>query len=249
MVIRMKKYQSHQKKNDSKNIVFYGNHACFAALANPKRKCLKLFVSQNTFSTLPKNLKLPKVEIIDNNKFDLLLNSKTIPHQGIALEVEALSNPSIDEITGSNIVLILDQLTDPQNVGAILRSAAAFDIGGIITTKDNSPAETGALAKSASGALEIVPIAKVTNLVRTMDELKERGFWCIGLDGNSNTMINDVKKPDKIALILGAEGKGLRDLTIKNCDMVVKLPISRKVESLNVSNAAAIALYHFTQVK
>ena len=137
----------------------------------------------------------------------------------------------------------MDQVTDPHNIGAILRSAAAFDADAVITTQKNAPEVTGAMAKSASGALELVPLIFVSNLARTMQTLKDRGYWCVGMDGSAKETLRDAALPRKVALVMGSEGYGLRRLTAQNCDFMVRLPISKQVESLNVSNAAAIALY------
>ena len=145
-----------------------------------------------------------------------------------------------------NLVLILDQVTDPHNVGAIIRSAAAFGAKAIITTDRHAPPESGVLAKSASGALEALPWVRVTNLSRAMDQLADMGYWRIGLDGHAKQDVRDVDFGDNIALVLGAEGKGIRKGTADHCDGLVKLPISRTIESLNVSNAAAVALYVFS---
>lgn len=240
-------YNTRHKNNNENSILLYGKHACLAALSNPKRKCRRLFITKNSLNELPKNIKTPATEIIETKdivkKFPHLDDAV---HQGVILEVSPLPDYELASVTDKSPLVILDQVTDPHNVGAILRSAAAFNAGAIIVTKQNSPAETAILAKSASGALEIVPIIKVTNLARAMDELKKNGYWCVGMDGSAPKTIRESKLPDKIALVMGAEGRGLRQLTQKSCDMLIKLPISDKVESLNVSNAAAIALYELS---
>jgi 23S rRNA (guanosine2251-2'-O)-methyltransferase len=232
------------KPYSTKSIFLYGKHPCLAALANPNRKVLRLLVTKNSIGDIPATLKPKNVEFIENKDFDrFFANSRDVTHQGIALEVEPLSDVTLKSISESKILMILDQVTDPHNVGAILRSCAAFGVGGVIFPKDNAPAESGTLAKTASGALEIVPICRVTNLSRTLEQLKKDGYWVIGLDGNTKTNIDKADLTGKIALVMGAEGKGLRQLTRENCDLLVRLPISDKVESLNVSNAAAVALY------
>jgi 23S rRNA (guanosine2251-2'-O)-methyltransferase len=150
----------------------------------------------------------------------------------------------LDESDGG-VVLLLDQVTDPHNIGAILRSAAAFGALAVIVPEAGAPDETGVLAKSASGALEVVPLVRVTNLARAMDQLKELGFWCIGMDGHATNSIGDQKLPSRAAFVMGSEGDGMRRLTAENCDFVTKLPMSPAIESLNVSNAAAITLYEY----
>ena len=143
----------------------------------------------------------------------------------------------------------MDQVTDPHNIGAILRSAAAFDAMAVVIPDAGAPEESAVLAKSACGALEIVPLIRVTNLARSMQQLKDAGFWCLGLDGYAKEYISDKKLPARTAFILGSEGDGMRRLTAENCDYTIKLPMSDKMESLNVSNAAAVALYEFYRQK
>ncbi len=169
------------------------------------------------------------------------------PHQGVVIEVEPLEEAWLDELIGDvsekSVLLVLDQVTDPHNVGAILRSAAAFGAIGIITQDRHSPPESGVVAKAASGALERVPWVRVVNLARALEEIGEAGFWRIGLAGDSQTMLSEALGPPRIALVLGAEGAGLRLNTREHCDALARLPITDAVESLNVSNAAAVALY------
>jgi 23S rRNA (guanosine2251-2'-O)-methyltransferase len=169
------------------------------------------------------------------------------PHQGVVIEVEPLEDPWLDGLLHDAperaILLVLDQVTDPHNVGAILRSAAAFGAIGIVTQDRHSPAESGALAKAASGALERVPWARVVNLARALEDIGEAGFWRIGLSGEAQMDLKDALGPARVALVLGAEGTGLRPNTAEHCDSLARLPISNAAESLNVSNAAAIALY------
>ena len=168
------------------------------------------------------------------------------PHQGLVLEVEPLDDLFLDELLGEDDnrpLLVLDQVTDPHNVGAILRSAAAFGARGIVTQDRHSPPESGALARAASGALETVPWVRVVNLARALEDMAAAGFWRIGLAGEAERTLAETLGPPKIALVLGAEGEGMRQNTATHCDELARLPISSSVESLNVSNAAAIALY------
>jgi 23S rRNA (guanosine2251-2'-O)-methyltransferase len=169
------------------------------------------------------------------------------PHQGVVIEVEPLEEAWLDElVTGAPeraVLLVLDQVTDPHNVGAILRSAAAFGAIGIVTQDRHSPPESGVVAKAASGALERVPWVRVVNLARALEEIAEAGFWRIGLAGDAETDLQDALGPQRVALVLGAEGAGLRPNTREHCDALARLPITEAIESLNVSNAAAVALY------
>jgi 23S rRNA (guanosine2251-2'-O)-methyltransferase len=172
------------------------------------------------------------------------------PHQGVVIEVDPLEDVWLDEIVAGAgdraVLLVLDQVTDPHNVGAILRSAAAFGAVGIVTQDRHSPPESGALAKAASGALETVPWVRAVNLARALEEIAEAGFWRIGLAGEADTDLKEALGPQRVALVLGAEGPGLRPNTREHCDALARLPITSAVESLNVSNAAAVALYAAT---
>jgi 23S rRNA (guanosine2251-2'-O)-methyltransferase len=169
------------------------------------------------------------------------------PHQGVVIEAEPLEDIWLADLLSRSaersVLLVLDQVTDPHNVGAILRSAAAFGAVGMVTQDRHSPPEGGALAKAASGALERVPWARVVNLARALDEIAEAGFWRIGLDGEASAELKDALGPQRVALVLGAEGAGLRQNTREHCDALARLPITDAIESLNVSNAAAVALY------
>jgi 23S rRNA (guanosine2251-2'-O)-methyltransferase len=169
------------------------------------------------------------------------------PHQGVVIEVEPLEDAWLGDILSGApekaVLLVLDQVTDPHNVGAIVRTAAAFGAVGIVTQDRHSPAEGGVIAKAASGALERMPWARVVNLARALDEIAEAGFWRIGLAGDAEIALKDALGPQRVALVLGAEGPGMRHNTRDHCDALARLPISDAVESLNVSNATAVALY------
>ncbi len=231
----------------------YGHHAVSAVLHNPARQIRRLVISRNALEKVPGEwLKSSprQPEIVDVTVLSKLLPIDAV-HQGIAVEVLPLDQPSMEEWILAHPqktpLLLLDQVTDPHNVGAILRSAAAFDAGAVILTKDHAPPESAVMAKSASGALELVPLITVTNLVQSMEFLKKHGYWCIGLDGEAKETIAQAKLGSDSALVLGAEGKGLRRLTAEHCDRIVRLPISPRMESLNVSNAAAVALYEISR--
>jgi 23S rRNA (guanosine2251-2'-O)-methyltransferase len=222
----------------------WGRHAVTAALSNPQRRAVKLWATRDAAARLevPPSLAVTFADVADLGR----LVPQDAPHQGLVLEVEPLEDVFLDELLtaeGDRPILVLDQVTDPHNVGAILRSAAAFDARGIVTQDRHSPPESGALARAASGALETVPWVRVVNLARALDEMAEAGFWRIGLAGEAERTLAETLGSAKIALVLGAEGEGLRHNTAQHCDELARLPISGRVESLNVSNAAAIALY------
>ena len=223
--------------------ILYGWHTVAAALANPARRVTKIFATENGAHRLTEaGLTLPVApEIVRPEALALRLTPDAV-HQGLLIEAEPLPSPGLDAIAGGT-VLVLDQITDPHNFGAILRSAAAFAVGAIVTTARHSPESTGVLAKAASGALELVPIVSVPNLARALGELKERGFLAVGLDsaGESELATAPLRLP--LALVLGAEGKGLRQLTRATCDIHARLDLPGAIKSLNVSNAAAVALY------
>lgn len=229
------------ENHKGKSYWIYGQHAVQAALANDARKIERLVASTNAVKEL--NLGGRKLNAdTDIRQLDKILPKDAV-HQGVAALVHPLPHTTLDDVLESTLLLVLDQVTDPHNVGAILRSAAAFGVGAVIMTEDHGAPENGALAKAACGALDIVPLIRITNLSSTLDTLKSNDFWCVGLDGKTDKLIGEAKGFKKKALVLGAEGKGLRRLTAEKCDLLVKIPISPKMESLNVSNAAAVALY------
>jgi 23S rRNA (guanosine2251-2'-O)-methyltransferase len=213
-------------------------------LANPQRGLVKLWATREAAGRmeLPKDLTVTFADVADLGR----LVPADAPHQGLVLEVEPLEDAFLDEILASEgdaPLLVLDQVTDPHNVGAIMRSAAAFGARGIVTQDRHSPPEGGALARAASGALEIIPWVRVVNLARALDEIAAAGFWRIGLAGETPRTLAETLGSARVALVLGAEGEGIRPNTATHCDELARLPISDQVESLNVSNAAAIALY------
>ena len=239
---RKKSHQSHGTPNRPR---FWGKHAVASALDNPERRVLRAWATRDAaaFMKFPDEVAVTLAEAPDLGR----LVPHDAPHQGVVIEVEPLDEAWLDGILGSAaeraVLLVLDQVTDPHNVGAILRSAAAFGAIGIVTQDRHSPPESGVVAKAASGALERVPWARVVNLARALEEIGEAGFWRIGLTGDADTELKDALGPPRVALVLGAEGAGLRPNTREHCDALARLPISGAVESLNVSNAAAIALY------
>ena len=230
------------------NDIIYGAHPVEEALKNPKRKFVKLTCTLNGAERL-RALTQPlgiTPEIVNPKVLDRKVEPDAV-HQGMILEAKALRQPQLDEIEQSGVVVMLDQVTDPHNVGAILRSCAAFQVTAVVTTARHSAEASGVLFKAASGAYEHVPFVKVTNLARAMEELRDAGFRLVGLDSEAETVLGAIDKTPPLVLVLGAEGKGLRELTRKNCDVVAKLDFSGAIRSLNVSNAAAVALYALTR--
>jgi 23S rRNA (guanosine2251-2'-O)-methyltransferase len=224
--------------------LLYGWHTVKAALENPARRIRRLMATENAVRRLADDgVPLPiEPELVRPNVIDARLGPDAV-HQGLLAEADPLPALKVDELTSDGIVLVLDQITDPHNVGAILRSAAAFAVGAIVTTARHSPEATGVLAKSASGALELVPLVSVQNLARGMEELRERGFLLVGLDSAGESDLADITLRAPLALVLGAEGKGLRQLTKATCDHLARINLPGVIKSLNVSNAAALALY------
>ncbi len=223
----------------------YGWHAVNAALANPERVVLRIIATEANARALELPRRLPNPHIMDSGEIDRILGKEAV-HQGIAANVRPLEPYVLEDIihATNGTVVILDQVSDPHNVGAIMRSAAAYDAIAVITPKDHSAPETPAMAKAASGGLDIVPRVVVTNLAAAMRELKDAGYWIIGLEGEATQLLTDLTFSPKTAIVLGAEGRGMRRLTADLCDERVRLPMGERMESLNVSNAAAIALYH-----
>jgi 23S rRNA (guanosine2251-2'-O)-methyltransferase len=227
----------------------YGLHATQAALANPRRQILRLLATENAaqrLGTLVARRGL-RTEPATPRDLDRLLGAETV-HQGVALEVEPLPPIALDEVDPAGLLLLLDQVTDPQNVGAALRSAAAFGAAGLVMTERHSPSLHGALAKAASGAVDIVPMVLVKNLAQTLTELGERGVLRIGLAEEADVALETAELTRPLAIVLGAEGKGMRQLTREHCDLVCRISTQSSLASLNVSNAAAIAL-HWASLK
>jgi 23S rRNA (guanosine2251-2'-O)-methyltransferase len=224
-------------------VVLYGWHTVAAALRNPARRIRRLWATENAARRLETEglAVAPKPELVRPDAIAARLPKDAV-HQGLLAEADPLEAPAVEELA-DGIVLVLDQITDPHNVGAIVRTAAAFGVAAIVTTARHSPEATGVLAKSASGGLEAVPLVTVTNLARGLDVLKRTGFLLVGLAGEADTDLDSVALKAPLALVLGAEGKGLRQLTRATCDVVARIALPGAVKSLNVSNAAAVALY------
>lgn len=232
-----------------------GIHAVTAAIENPERTIHRLLATPDAASAIETSLHrnrhlrpLPQIQVVGRPDIARLVPPGTV-HQGVVAQVAPLPGLDIVDIIDvahgrdEALVVILDQVTDPHNVGAVLRSAAAFGALAVIVTDRHAPDETCALAKAASGALERIPLIRVTNLARALDDLKKGGFWICGLAADAPQTLAQANLGGKIALALGAEGEGLRRLTRESCDHMIKLPMTGAVESLNVSNAAAVALY------
>jgi 23S rRNA (guanosine2251-2'-O)-methyltransferase len=235
--------RGHETSSDGP-VILYGWHTVAAALANPQRHIRKLILTENAARRLAdENIAIPVTpEIVRPALIDQRLGPDAV-HQGLLAEADPLPSPDIDTLPQQGIVLVLDQITDPHNVGAIMRSAAAFAVKAIVTTARHSPEATGVLAKSASGALELVPLVTVQNLARALTEMNDQGFLTVGLDSQGSENLGAVPLRQPLALVLGAEGKGLRQLTRETCGVVARLDMPGEIKSLNVSNAAVLALY------
>jgi len=225
-------------------VILYGWHPVKAALENPARGIRRLLATENAVRRLAEDHVPLRVEpeLVRPQAIAQRLSPDAL-HQGLLVEADPLPSPELEELAPEGIVLVLDQITDPHNVGAILRTAAGFAVAAIVTTARHSPEATGVLAKSASGALEYVPIVTVQNLARALSALRESGYLLVGLDSTGDCDLGDAALRAPLALVLGAEGKGLRQLTRATCDLVARLDLPGRIKSLNVSNAAALALY------
>src|SRR6201995_5688531 len=224
--------------------VLYGWHTVTMALQNKQRRFRKLILTENAARRLAEENIPTRItpEIVRPNEIDRLLTPDAV-HQGLLAEADPLPSPDIESLPEGGMVLVLDQITDPHNVGAILRSAAAFAVKAIVPPARHSPEATGVLAKAASGALELVPLVTVQNLARALTGLNERGFMTVGLDSEGSENLSAIELRQPLALVLGAEGKGLRQLTRETCKAVARLDMPGEIKSLNVSNAAVLALY------
>jgi 23S rRNA (guanosine2251-2'-O)-methyltransferase len=232
---------------EDRQTLIFGIHAVEAALANPQRTVRHLWLTDNAENRLRPALTARQLahERTSPRDLDRRLGADTV-HQGALLETDPLPEPDLAmlaEAAAGRPIVVLDQVTDPHNVGAILRSAAVFGAAGLVMTRRHSPPLDGALAKSASGALEHVPVALVQNLARALAEIKELGLIVIGLDGEAPDQLEAINWPERAALVLGAEGKGLRQLTRDSCDRLARIATDGPLASLNVSNAAAVALH------
>jgi len=241
----------------SGTVTLWGRHPVAAALANPSREVLALHLTERAeaalaeiLSAIPPNRreKLPAPKILDGRDLAEKVPLDAV-HQGLVAVARPLAGLAIEALierlsdTTTALVVVLDQVTDPHNVGAVLRSAAAFGAGGLIVQSRHAPPVDGVLAKAASGALERVPIVEVTNVARAIDTLRADGFWCVGLSGDGDVSIDQARMEGKTALVFGAEGPGLRRLPRERCDVIARLPTDPEFGTLNISNAAAIALY------
>lgn len=240
--------------------LLYGVHACLAALGNRDRQCSRVLVTEEAERRLGDQLDIllnhrrprPDLTVVDRAELDRRLPPGAV-HQGIAVEAAPLPEPALDTLVrllagrDTATLIALDHATDPQNIGAVLRSAAAFGASGVIVTERHAPAATGAMAKAAAGALELVPLLAVVNLARALRELKDAGYWCVGLDNAAERILTGTALPERVVLVLGAEGAGLRRLTRECCDLIVRIPVRPAIESLNLSTAAAVALYELSR--
>jgi len=249
---RARERSSRPKGGGHQAVWLYGRHAVLAALANPARRVERVLATRESAERLEAELGrlATRTEILAREELAQRLPAAAV-HQGLAALVAPLEEAGLEDLLARcaehALVLALDQVTDPHNVGAILRSAAAFGVAGVVVTERHAPADTGVLAKAASGALELVPLVRAVNLARALDQLKEAGFWLYGLDERGDTGIMSVDLAGRSAIVLGAEGEGLRRLTAEKCDRLVTIPTDARLAALNVSNAAAVAAYEWAR--
>jgi len=251
-----------RRKPSGPGVWLYGRHAVTAALRNPERRWRRLVVlagQEKEATVLVAGARAVKhegeaaVAVLDHKGFAAILPRHAV-HQGLALEVEPLAEPDLDDVlrgvasaSGRCIIVMLDQLSDPQNIGAVLRSAAAFGALAVAVPAHRAPPVTGALAKAASGALESVSLIRIVNLARALDQLKGAGFWICGLQEAAPNLLAELDVGERVAIVLGSEGGGIRRLVRERCDFLARLPTHPAQPSLNVSNAAAVALYELTR--
>ena len=239
-------------KPNTSQVILYGRHAVLSALKNPKRQIIKLMILPENEADIKKECPSAIYQTASKKDLEKILPPAAV-HQGFALITKPLEPVFLEDLIEKSRdleacrILILDQVTDPQNIGAIIRSAAAFDALGVIVQDKNAPFESGAMAKAAAGTMELTPLVRTTNLSRTIETLKKNGFWIIGMDGYATQKIDEIDKSSKLAVIMGSEGSGMRRLVEENCDLTVRLDINKNVESLNVSVAAAIVLYELSK--
>jgi 23S rRNA (guanosine2251-2'-O)-methyltransferase len=225
-------------------VVLYGWHTVKAALENPQRRFHRLLATENALRRLTEDKVTCPIAPTLASPEDIAANAgPNAVHQGLCAEADPLASPELEDVATGGILMVLDQVTDPHNFGAILRSAAAFAVTAVVTTERHSPEAGGVLAKAASGALEYVPIVTVVNLARALDELRELNTFLVGLDSGGDADLAALPLSAPVALVIGAEGKGLRHLTRVHCDVIARLALPGRITSLNVSNAAALALY------
>jgi 23S rRNA (guanosine2251-2'-O)-methyltransferase len=254
------------RKPSGADALLYGRHAVAAALANPERRWRHLVVlagHEEDATALVAGARAMRhpyvgdrggaaISVLDQSGFAAILPRHAV-HQGLALEVEPLPEPGLEDVlragpaSGRCIIVVLDQLSDPQNIGAVMRSAAAFGALAVVISAHGAPAKTGALAKAASGALENMPLVRVVNLARALDRLKGAGFWVCGLDETAPRLLAQLDAGERVAIVLGSEGGGIRRLVRERCDFSARLPTRPAQPTLNVSNAAAVALYELTR--
>ncbi len=247
-------------RTNPQGVLLWGIHAVHEAWLNPKRRCHRLWLTESGKEALAgamaaavlESLPRPTPKIVERQELDRLLPPHSV-HQGVVLEAEPLPETPLHALLKvseqPDLLVVLDQVTDPHNVGAILRSAAAFGASAVIMTDRNAPTTTGVLAKSASGAVEHIPLVYVTNLSRALTDLQEAGYWCVGLAEEGVKTLGELDLSGRTALVMGAEGEGMRRLTREHCDELARLPTGGAIGTLNVSNAAAISLYEARKQK
>jgi 23S rRNA (guanosine2251-2'-O)-methyltransferase len=241
--LRAAEHERPRERREADVAHIYGFHSVEAALKAPRRELIRLYATAAAAERLQPEIAARKVEVRIMSLEGIAARApREAVHQGVLLEARPLAPIDISDLPEKGLVIVLDQVTDPHNVGAILRTAAAFAVDALVTTERHSPELSGALAKSASGGLEHVPICSVVNLARALDEMGDLGYLRVGLDSEGPVPLGRVTLSRPLALVLGAEGKGLRRLTRERCDVLARLDLPGAIKSLNVSNACAIAL-------